>query len=142
MKNSNPPDTAGDILMRLSRIYRKFSHTRRIDFNSQMCQLWADPTVEIIVGSDELDTIELEFGIKFDDHSALELYNMRLAGAGGFIGKFIKEQWAEEHCPDKFVASMPPGFAKRVLLALWKQREDLRPAISLTAEEVKMLEDK
>ena len=124
-----------DILTRLTRIYRKFSRARWIDGKSQMCQLWADPTVEILVGSDELDTIETEFGIVFDDEAALHLYEMTLAEAAVFIGKMVREQNADAHDPDKFVTSMAPSFAKKTLLALWKEREDLRPAIMLAAAE-------
>lgn len=120
-----------DILTRLTRIYQKFSRARRIDGNSQMCQFWRDPTVEILVGSDELDTIETEFGIEFNDDTAMTLYDMTLAEAAVFIGTMVNEQNAGAHDPDKFVTSMTPAFAKKVLLGLWKEREDLRPAIKL-----------
>lgn len=40
-------------LSKLSKIYRELSESRRVDSDSQMCNLWEDPTVEILVGSDE-----------------------------------------------------------------------------------------
>jgi hypothetical protein len=132
---TKPTTEKNDILTRLTRIYRKFSRARRIDGNSHMCQFWIDPTVEILVGSDELDTIESEFGIEFDDETAMRLYDMILVEAAVFIGNMVSEQNAGAHDPDKFVTSMAPKFAKKVLLAFWREREDLRPAIKLAAAE-------
>jgi hypothetical protein len=138
MKNSDLTDNADDLLMRLTRIYRKISCARRISPDSQMCQLWVDPTVEILVGSDELDTLEYEFGIAFNGDTAMELYNMTLAEASVFIGQMVKEQNAGDHDPDKFISTMSPAFAKRVLLTLWKDREELRAAIKLAVAEIEM----
>jgi hypothetical protein len=132
---TKPTTEKNDILTHLTRIYRKFSRARRIDGNSQMCQFWIDPTVEILVGSDELDTIESEFGIEFDDDTAMTLYDMTLGEAAVFIGTMVSDQNAGKHDPDKFATSMTPAFAKKVLLTLWKEREDLRPAIKLAAAE-------
>jgi hypothetical protein len=107
-----------------------------------MCQFWADPTVEILVGSDELDSLESEFGIEFNDDTAMELYDMTLAEASILIGNMVKEQNAGSHDPDLFVTTMSPAFAKQILLALWKDREVFRPAIKLAAAEIELSEQK
>jgi hypothetical protein len=61
---------------------------------------------------------------------------MTLAEAAVFIGTMVSEQNAGAHDPYRFVTSMTPAFAKKVLLTLWKEREDLRPAIMLSAAEL------
>jgi hypothetical protein len=63
-------------LSKLSKIYCELSKSRRVDSDSQMCNLWEDPTVEILVGSDELNVLEDEFGIEIDEETALDLYNL------------------------------------------------------------------
>lgn len=71
-------------LLKLTRIYREFSKSRRVDLNSQMCNLWEDPTVEILVGSNELNALEDEFGIEIDEETALDLYDMQLVVADDY----------------------------------------------------------
>jgi len=50
--------TQDDVLPRVMRIYSEFSGTRRVTAESQMCEFWEDPTVEILVDSDELNALE------------------------------------------------------------------------------------
>ena len=128
MNNSCNPATT-EILNRLTRIYQRISCARRVDKNSQMCQFWSDPTVEILIGSDELVTIETEFGIEFDSDSAMELYNMDLGEAADYIGKMIRKQNAESFNSEKFINSIDPEKAKKVLLQLWREHYEVRPAI-------------
>ena len=49
---------------------RELSQSCRVDSDSQMCNLWEDPTVKILVGSDELNVLEDEFGIEIDEETA------------------------------------------------------------------------
>jgi hypothetical protein len=99
-----------------------------------MCNFWEDPTVEILVGSNELTTIEIEFGIEFDDDSAMELYDMELGEAAVYIEKMIEEQNARTHNPEHFFGQMTPKMAKRILLELWRDNAEVRPAIIQVVE--------
>jgi hypothetical protein len=134
--NNLPERSDERILSRLSEIYRKFSRSRRIDNDSRMCLFWVDPTVEILIGSDELTTIETEFGIVFDEDSAMELYDMTLEEAAHLIAGMIADQNGGRYDPCKFITSIVPDRAKDILLHLWKNREDLRPAIMLAKAEI------
>ena len=118
-----------EILNRLTLIYQRLSRARRVDKNSQMCEFWSDPTVEILVGSYELVTIETEFGIEFGSDSALNLYNMDLGEAADYIGKMIERRNAESNNPEEFINSMDPEKAKWVLLQLWRDHYEVRSAI-------------
>ena len=62
-----------------------------------MCCYWQDPTVEILVDSDELDAIEIEFGIEFDDDSAMELYDSTLGEASAIIMDMVTIQNKGKH---------------------------------------------
>lgn len=128
--------SADRILLRLSEIYRKFAHSRRTNENSQMCCFWADPTVEILVGSDELTILETEFGIIFDEDTAMEMYDMTLGEAAHLIAGMIEEQNAGSHNTNKFVTVLTPEKAKDILLFLWKNHEDVRPSIMLAKAEI------
>ena len=70
---------------------------RRVTPDSQMCGFWEDPTVEILVGSGELNALETEFGIQFDDDEALDLYDMTLKEAAARIKSMIEEQGDTEY---------------------------------------------
>jgi hypothetical protein len=109
------------ILDRLMKIYREFSRVRRVIPISQMCQFWEDPTVEILVGSDELDALETEFGIEFDDDTAMEMYDMNLEEASKFIMTIIQRQKKEKHDSEDIIDKMPPEKAKRILREIWKE---------------------
>jgi|GEM_PF-2133949 len=134
--NNLPEQSDHRILLRLSEIYRKFSRTRRTDNESQMCRFWVDPTVGILIGSDELTTIETEFGIVFDEDTAMELYDMTLGEAAHLIAEMIAEQNGGRYDPDEHITSITPDRAKDILLHLWKNCENLRPAIMLANAEI------
>lgn len=57
------------VLPRLMRIYGESSGARRVTAESQMCRFWEDPPVEILVDSDELNALELEFDIRPSWHT-------------------------------------------------------------------------
>lgn len=79
------------VISRLMRIYREFAKVRRVSSDSQMCCFWDDPTVEILIGSEELNALETEFGIQFDDDTALDLYDMTLNEAAILIENLIQK---------------------------------------------------
>lgn len=118
-----------EIFNLLTLIYKRLSRARRVDKNSQMCEFWSDPTIEILIGSHELDIIETEFGIEFDSDSALKLYDMNLGEAADYIGKMIKNQNAESHNSEEFIDSIDPEKAKKVLLQLWRDHYEVRSII-------------
>lgn len=86
-----------EVLSRLMRVYSEVSGARRVTVESQMCEFWEDPTVEILVDSDELNALELEFDIEFDDDTAMELYDATLYAAAMLIKKMIQEQSDRNH---------------------------------------------
>ena len=109
-----------EVLSRLMRIFREYSKVRRVYPYSQMCEFWEDPTVEILIGSDELNALELEFGIEFDDEAAMEIYDMILEEAAKYISKMVKEQNHEKHNSETVIDDLVPEKAKRILHEIWK----------------------
>jgi len=107
-----------------------------------MCLFWTDPNVEILVGSDELNTLESEFGIEFDEETAMELYDMTLGEAAHFISNLVKEQNAEYHKPDDIINNLTPDNAKDILKHLWKNHENIRSAIILAKSEIEFEKDR
>jgi hypothetical protein len=116
-------------LSRLTRIYQEQSGARRVGPDSQMCLFWHDPTVEILVGSDELDALETEFGIEFDDDNALDLYDMTLSEAAKLIERMVREQGADEHDSTVFIDKLTGKKAKQILHVMWQDRTQARTFI-------------
>ena len=102
------------------RVFREYSRVRRVSTDSQMCEFWEDPTIEILVGSDELNSLEIEFGVEFDDDSAMEIYDMTLEEASKYISKLANEQNPKNHNSETFIDEMVPEKAKRILQEIWK----------------------
>jgi hypothetical protein len=124
------------ILSRLMRIFREYSRARRVDPNSQMCLLWEDPTVEILVGSDELNALETEFGIEFNDESAMEIFDMTLLEASKFIKSLIQVQGKESHAPEGIIEKMAPEMAKRILREIWGESSKGRNHITTAIDKI------
>jgi len=125
-----------DIYNRLFNIYRDFAYVRRVDPDSQMCCFWKDPTVEILVDSEELDALELEFGIQFDDDTAMELYDMTLKEAANFIEAMIQNQCSNDHIPERCIDGLTPRKAKQVLHRIWRNNHKSRGLIVAAIEEI------
>lgn len=125
-----------NILSRLVKIYREFSVTRRVDPDSQMCNLWADPTVEILVGSDELNSLQDEFGIKIDEDTAVDLYNLTLKEAAICIENLIKKQNCTMYSTDAFLENLTPEKSKRILIKIWKDSFAARSYITSAIEKI------
>jgi hypothetical protein len=125
-----------EILSRLIKIVREFSRARRVDPDSQFCSIWEDPTVEILVGSDELNAIETEFGIEFDEDSAMEIFEMTLLEASKFIKNLIQAQKKNTHNPEKVIQEMSPERAKRILLEVWRESGKGRNYISAAIDKI------
>jgi hypothetical protein len=125
-----------NILSRLLKMYREFSTSRRVDSNSQMCNFWVDPTVEILVGSDELNALQDEFGIEIGSDTALDLYNMELKDAAISIEKMIREQSCTTYSSDAFLTHITPENAKRILVEIWKDSFKARSYITAAIEKI------
>ena len=127
-----------DIFTRLIKIYKEFSVARRIDSDSQMCEFWEDPTVEILIDSDELNALEIEFGIEFNDDTAMELYDMTLKDAAIFIENMIQEKNnnGNVHNSEIYVDEVTPEKAKRILLELWQNNYKVRKDIIAAIEKI------
>ena len=125
-----------NIYNRLFNVYRDFTNIRRIGPDSQMSEFWEDPTVEILVDSEELDALELEFGIQFDDDSAMELYDMTLSEAATFIETMIQEQYSNEHIPESVIDNLTPKKAKQVLQRIWRNNHKSRRLIVVAIEDI------
>ena len=127
-----------DIFTRLIKIYKEFSVARRIDSDSQMFEFWEDPTVEILIDSDELNALEIEFGIEFNDDTAMELYDMTLKDAAIFIENMIHEQNNNDnvHKFEISVNEVSPEKAKRILLELWQNNLKVRKDIIAAIEKI------
>lgn len=123
-----------DIYQRLSRIYREFSKERRVDPDSHMCCFWEDQTVEILEDSDELNAIETEFCIFFNEDTAMELYDMTLFEAAKFIKIMIQQQCKEEWNSESIIDELDPNKAKLILRKIWqdsiKGRDKITAAIN------------
>jgi hypothetical protein len=120
--------TIGNVQERLLRIYRELSGERRVDLKSQMCRMWKDPTIEIVFGSDELAVLENEFGIKFDDDSAQDLYETNLGEAAEHLKTMILAQRTTPHDPDELINT------RLILLTA-----SLEPAVAQLAQSVRAL---
>jgi hypothetical protein len=129
-------------LSKLTEIYREFSKSRRVDLNSQMCNLWEDPTVEILVGSNELNALEDEFGIEIDEETALDLYNMNLQEAADLIDKIIKKQDNASYCSDEIIMTLTAEKAKRILFEMWKDSFKARSYITAAIEKIDFEDNK
>jgi len=129
-------------LSRLSKIYRELSESRRVDPDSQMCNLWEDPTVETLDGSDELNVLEDEFGIEIDGETALDLYNMNLQEAADCIDNMIREQGSNSYSSDKIIMSLPDEKSKRILLEIWKDSFKARRYITAAIEKINFEDNK
>lgn len=101
-----------------------------------MCQFWEDPTVEILVGSDELNALELEFGIEFDDDAAMKLYDARVQEAAILIKKMIQEQSDKGHDSEQIVDALTPELATRVLREIWRDSFKARSYIIAAIEKI------
>lgn len=123
-------------LSRLMKIFREFSTLRIVDLNSQMCDLWEDPIVEILVGSDELNAIEDEFGIEINENAALDLYDMTLQEAAVLIKNIIKEQNKNSNSSDSIIENLTAEKAKRILYEIWKDSFKARGYITAAIEKV------
>ncbi|MFA5204571.1 MAG: hypothetical protein WC708_09240 [Lentisphaeria bacterium] len=128
--------TIGNVQERLLRIYREFSGERRVDLKSQMCRMWKDPTIEIVLGSDELAVLENEFGIKFDDDSAQDLYEANLGEAAERLNAMILAQRKTPYDPDELINALTAKTAKQVLRHLWKNSIKGRPQIFAAIEHI------
>lgn len=129
-------------LSKLTEIYREFSKSRRVDLNSQMCNLWEDPTVEILVGSNELNALEDEFGIEIDEETALDLYDMNLQEAADLINKIIKKQDNTSYCSDEIIMTLTAEKAKRILFEMWKDSFKARSYITAAIEKIDFKDNK
>jgi hypothetical protein len=129
-------------LSRLSKIYRELSESSCFDSDSQMCNLWEDPTVEILVGSDELNVLEDEFGIEIDEETALDLYNMNLQEAADCIDNMIREQGNNSYCSDKIIMNLTGEKSKRILLEIWKDSFKARSYITAAIEKIDFEDNK
>lgn len=103
------------ILSRLMQVYNEFSQERHISPDSQMCCFWEDPTVEILVDSTELNALEIEFGIEFDDENALEIYDMSLKEAAVLIEEMILKQKNDKYNSMQIIDDMTPDYAKCII---------------------------
>jgi hypothetical protein len=133
VKKENAKD---NILPKLMRIYREYSRVRRVTPDSQMCEFWEDPTVEILVGSDELNALETEFGIEFDDDKAMELYDMTLAEAADCIKSMIEEQDESSYNSEQCIDEISPEKAKRILREIWRDSSKGRAHILAALEKI------
>lgn len=129
-------------LSRLLNIFREFSTSRRVDSNSQMCNFWKDPTVEILLGSDELNTLQDEFGIEFDEDTALDLYGMTIKEAAIRIENIIRELGCTSYSSDAFITDLTPEKAKRILFKIWKDSFKARSYITAAIEKIELEDGK
>ena len=85
-----------DIQSRLMLLYREHAK-RKPEPESQMCCLWSiDDPPDVLLCTEPLEAIEEEFDIVLTDNEAVELYDMRLAEAAGFIERVIGQQLMED----------------------------------------------
>ena len=135
----NTDSTKSEIVERLIKVYREYANVRRIDLDSQMCNFWEDPTVEILVDSDELNAIEMEFGIEFDDDSAMDIYDCNLGEAAEFIEKMIKIQNKSDYISDTFIKKLSASTAKKIIHEIWHDSVRGRKYIVDALEKIKYL---
>ena len=132
---------SNNILSRLLRVYKEFSNVRCAGPDSRMCEFWEDPTIEILEDSTELNALEIEFGIEFDEDDALDIYDMSVEEAAKRIKEIVREQSDEEYSPMQIIEEITPENAKRILQELWKENIRNRDQI-LTVIEKLEYEDK
>ena len=121
---------------------RELSQSCRVDSDSQMCNLWEDPTVKILVGSDELNVLEDEFGIEIDEETALDLYDMNLQEAADCIDNMIRERGSNSYSSDKIIMSLTGEKSKRILLEIWKDSFKARSYITAAIEKIDFEDNK
>jgi hypothetical protein len=119
------------------QVYREFSMVRHVCPDSEMCEFWVDPTVEILVGSAELNALETEFGILFDDDTALDIYEMSVRDAAERIEEMIQGQSREKYSSMQIIEDITPENAKRILREIWADNFKYRDYIMTVIEKIK-----
>jgi hypothetical protein len=131
-----PEQKQNDILTRLTKLFREYSRSRRVDPDSQMYEFWQDPTIEILVGSDELNALEIEFDIEINRDDAIELYDMNLKEAAEFIETMIVEQNSTGHSSDSILDELTLDEARNILKEIWNERSSGKALILNTIERI------
>lgn len=129
------------ILLRLMRLYKEFSGIRQVNAESQMFHFWENPTIEVFEGSEELISLETEFGIQIDEDTALDLYNMKLKEAAKCIESMIQEQQGNKlYNSVKAVENLTPAMAKRILCEIWHESYKGRSYITTAIDKIRYVD--
>lgn len=126
------------ILDRLISIFNEFSGVRKINTNSQMCQMWSGDLPDVLTCTEPIEALEIEFGISIDEESAVELFDMRLKEAVDFISEMIKLQggYKDQMTRDNhsIISKITPEQAFQILRELWSTDIQSRSKIIEIAE--------
>ncbi len=125
-----------EILERLKKLYCEYSCNSNAYSDSLMYEFWADPLIEILCGSYELDAVEREFGITFSSDDALEIYERTVKEAAEYIENMTVKQKGELSDYDNMIKALSPEEAKSIVLRIARKSSMGKNLIIDTLEEI------